>query len=235
MSEALWAAVDAITKPTRRALLRDTNGDGVTNIATDRYGGAYCDISAYRAATTHRVTIPSLWDQSTEALATGDSETTDSRPANINARTPIDVELMEIRSVIADTTAHELGLRHLKMPGTVPGNLRRLAAHVVGYDPDQLWWWEYRFQSWARLLGTYLHAQQNQPRPVRLRNAACPECKIRQVVIESDGGPVVAPPLLIDFRGGYVRAAECSGCGAAWFRGDDLHALAALLDPPRAS
>ena len=45
----------------------------------------------------------------------------------------------------------------------------------------------------------------------------------------------MAPPLVIDFRDGAVRAAECTACAAVWWRGPDLEALALELAGPKVS
>jgi hypothetical protein len=230
----LWSAVDRMTRSTTVPLLRDHNADDITATVTaieqqdasDKL--VLHDLARYTAMTRQRATIPSLWDQSSDALTTG-SEASEGRSRSVH-RTPCDVDLMEIRALIRETTSHELAKRQITAKPTVPDQLRQLAAHVAGHEPDRLWWWEYRMSAWARLLGTYLQAVQTQPKPRRLRNASCPECKIRQTIIESDYGPVSVPPLLIDFKDGLIRAAECTGCGAAWFRGDELVHLARLID-----
>jgi hypothetical protein len=184
------------------------------------------------AAKTSWADIPSLWTQASDALTTG-SESAGGRTSSINTRTPIDIDLMEWRATIRDTVTVELGKRRIDPRATVPQQIRQLAAAVVT-DPDtDIAWWTYRFESWARTLATYVQAAQTQPRPIRLRGTACPECAAKQVIIESELGPVVAPPLLIDFREGYVRAAQCSACGHAWFRGEELEALAATVTAGR--
>lgn len=223
----IWTAVDSITKPTRVPVRRADDPEWLTHIrlSTDEVS---CSLLAYRAATAPWGTIPSLWDQSSNALTHG-NETQERPGGNQAERAPCDIDLMEIRAIIRETTELELFRRHQPRTGDVPQRIRRLAATVITHEPAELWWWEYRFASWARLLATYLRALDASVKPVRLRNSACPLCKTRQVTVESDYGPVVVPALVIDFRDGYVRAAECSACGASWFRGEDLMTLADTL------
>ncbi len=202
-TSAVWIAVDLLTKQSHRTIHHD---DGSRTDAV----------------------VPSLWDQATGALQIGLESTGGSR-GPLCERSPVDVDLMEVRSIIAGTTVHELATRRLKPRPTVPRQLRQLATHVIGHEPAELWWWEYRFSSWAHMLSTYLHTYDRQPQPVRLRNSPCPHCDVRQVRIETEDGPRVVPALVIDFRDGYVRAAECSACGFLWWRGQDLERLAELL------
>jgi len=201
-SAQLWQSVDHLTLPTKRLITRDSG--------------------------THTYALVlSLWDQAEQTLFT---DAQGGRAGgSLAERNVMDLNLMQVRSIIADTTLREVHRRHLQVRPTVPGQLRQLAAHVVGNEPDELWWWEYRFASWARQLAHYLGAGERQASPIRLRNSSCPECQATTVLVEADDGPVVAPPLVIDFRDGYVRAAECTACGQTWFRGEELHALAAQI------
>jgi len=201
MTAPIWIAVDELTMPTKRRVEHD---DGTTS--------------------WHEV--PSLWDQSGSALETGMG--CSGNPSTLSERSPLDVTLMEIRGTIADTTRHELNQRRLgrRDHDRVPAMIRTLAAYIVGHQPDQLWWFEYRFASWARVLGTYLQAYERQPNAVHLRNTPCPTCGCRQV-IDDDG--MVHPAIVIDFRDDLVRAAQCRHCGALWWRGPQLEQLAALL------
>lgn len=178
-------------------------------------------------STTHAL-VPSLWQQATEATRASSEQ--GARGGSASERNIVDLTLLEARSLICERTAAWLRARSLtpSSKGTA-AQIRQLAAHVVTHDVDELWWWEYRFGSWARLLQTLLATSARKPQSVRLRNSACPQCSARQVTIESDDGPLVAPALRVDFRDGYVRAAQCSSCEAMWWRGDDLARLADLL------
>lgn len=204
MSDAsgpLWAAVDHLSLPTKKLITRD---DG---------------------SITHALVL-SLWDQADETLFT---DAQGGRAGgSLAERNVMDLNLMQVRALIRDTTARELAQRRLTSRPTVPGAIRQLAAHVISNELADLWWWEYRFSSWARQLAHYLRADAHVA-SIRLRNSPCPACGARQVLVEADDGPVVAPPLVIDFREGYVRAAECTACGQIWFRGEALHALAERL------
>jgi uncharacterized protein with PIN domain len=104
--------------------------------------------------------------------------------------------------------------------------MRQLAAHVTTHEPQHVEWWAYRFGQWARMLAVYLRAIDTGPRPVRLRNLPCPECTATQVLVDTEQGEVVAPPIMVDFVNGWIRAAQCTACGHAWWRGQDLWDLA---------
>lgn len=246
---AIWDAVDRLTKPRRQKLDRAPGTDSawlaeitiwLRKLAAPHEGT--CDVPTYRAATaaqkaatqTHAL-IPSLWDQSTTALH-GTEIATDRGNKPLRERTIADLDLMEIRSIIRDTTRRELETRGTRTHGTQgvfnPHEIRALASLITADTKADHAWWQYRFDQWGRLLETYLHAAEHQARPVRLRNAPCPNCRTRQITIDQDGEQVVAPPLIIDFRDGYIRAAECSHCGHTWFRGDQLEELARALGCP---
>jgi hypothetical protein len=146
------------------------------------------------------------------------------------------IDLMEIRGIIADTTYDELRRFRLKPDGDTPHQLVQLAKHVVRHDLDNLWWWEYRFASWGRLLATYLGAVDRVNRARWLRNAPCPKCRARGVLVESDRDDdrkVWVPALVVDFHDGYVRATTCQACAHTWFRGEQLHELAKALNTPK--
>jgi hypothetical protein len=198
----VWSAVHAMTEPSKRAIML---ADGVTI-----YG-----------------VVPSLWDQGSDALAGGMESAV--RVSNAAERSPVDLNLVELRSLIRHTVSRELHARRVKPRADVPAQLSQLAAHVVTYSADELWWWDYRFTSWASMLTLFLSVNDHVPTARRLRNSPCPACRVRQVTIESDDGPVVVPTLVVDFRDGYVQAARCSSCSATWWRGADLESLAALL------
>lgn len=245
-TDVVWAAVHKLVQPSRQRIERAGNewlAEQATDI-TDPAGGLNaCHLPAYRrhqaqraAAVVQYANVPSLWDQSSMALEGGEVQPgRGSKP--LRERSPADLDLMEIRSIIRDTTRHELerlGVRTKRaksgeLPPFHPEELSRLANEAIRAEPEQLWWWQYRFAQWARLLETYLHAVEHQARPVRLRNSPCPTCGTRQVTIDQDGENVVVPALLVDFRDGYVRAAECSACGETWWRGPDLERLAVDL------
>lgn len=234
---AIWASVDLLTKPTTVNVGRDGEADWLGELHEQFMTAAVCDIASWRAATRSYGSIPSLWDQSTVALTTGMDEGIGSKP--LRERSPADLDLMEIRSIIRDTTRLELEKRGVQTKHDDHGRqvqfdqreIRSLASKAIAETDPDLEWWVYRFESWGRLLQTYLRVFEHQPRAVRLRNAPCPVCKTRFVTLESDLGPVQAPPLLIDFSSqGMIRAAECTACSATWWRGDQLIDLAQSLE-----
>lgn len=229
-NDALWTAVDAITKPTRRKVDRDTDADWLHELR-DGTGITLCDVAAYRAATLAYGEIPSLWDQATWALTTGSEQTEGGGQTPLRERSPADLNLMETMSDIREAVRLQLEGRNVKPEGTVPQQMRRLASTLVRLgNSEHVEWWTFRFSQWARVLMTYLQALDRMPKPVRLRNAPCPLCRTRQVTVVEDGERKVYPPILIDFEDGWIRAAQCTACGAAWFRGNDLGQLANLLE-----
>lgn len=203
-SDHIWVSVDALTLPTKRLVPRD---DGTTTPAL----------------------ILSLWDQATESLAHGSEGDGGARWGSLSEYSPMDLNLMEVRAIIAETTLREVTKRSLERRPTTPGQLRQLAVHVIGYEVEALWWWEYRFSSWARQLSTYLRAAEREVKPIRLRNSPCPRCGAQSVLVDGDDGEVIAPPIVIAFREGHVQGAQCEACSYTWFRGDALSELAQAL------
>lgn len=246
----VWAAIHTLIEPHQHHLQRTTEEahwlDEATQQLTQATQGhnGTCNIPTYRRATatkaaaeTHTGTIPSLWDQSTTALTGGETSNNGAGTKPLRERSPADLDLIEIRTLIRDTTRTELHKRGHHTPHQPDGTptpfttteIHTLAQHVTTENPDQLWWWEYRFAQWSRLLENYLHIAEHKAKPVRLRNTACPRCDARQYVTDDDE-PMVVPALIVDFSpDGYVRACECLNCGMAWFRGEQLEQLAAEI------
>jgi hypothetical protein len=230
-TEQLWAAVAKLTQPTRVMLARDEE-DAAWIYELD----GSCSVAAYRAATGRWAEVPSLWQQSVDALTNGSEGGLGSKP--LRERSPADLDLMEIRSIIRGTTRHELERLGCKTARGKNGErvpfdqkeMRSLASLVIAKEPDELWWWTYRFESWGRLLEGHLQAVERKAKPMRLRNSACPACSAKQVTIEGEDGPIVVPALVVDFTSdGYARACECLACGHAWFRGEQMEELASDL------
>lgn len=251
-SVALWAAVDRLTQPSTRRLFRAGDPDVVEALAADLRrqetarlaaaarpkvrnpvivaGVSQHQLASYARATKGHATVPSLWDQAVDALTASSSDKAEGSSGSVH-RTPLDVTLMEQMADMREAMAVNLGQRKLKPRDTVPAQMRQLAAHVAGHEPQHIAWWTFRFEQWARVLAVYLQAVQQQPKPRRIRGVACPECQVRSVVVEdATGQPVRVPPIVIDFHEGYIRAAECTGCGAtlAW-RGEQMWELADRL------
>jgi hypothetical protein len=200
--QQIWQAVDQLSRPAKRPVVLD---DG----------------------TSLYVLVPSLWEQAEDALRAHRQSGRGYESAT-SERAPIDLDLMQLCAVIKRVTTKAIRMR-AQEPDVrgVPARLCQLAVLVVTNEPDELWWWSYRFTSWSARLTVALG--EHHPSTVRLRNAPCPTCDSRSVIVISEDGPVVAPPLAIDFRDGAVRAASCSACGAMWWRGADLEHLAGLL------
>lgn len=242
---ALWTAVDLITRPSRRKIIRtpehdpDTRPPWLLRLAADPTI-TVCDVTLYRAelrravaATDPWATIPSLWEQALDALGTG-SETSDRAATPLRERSPADLDLMDVMLTVREFLGefHRHRNERIVPAERVPASLRSLASAVVRHQPDDIGEWTARIEQWGRLLTTKLQAADAGPRPVRLRNSACPECGRRQVVLPTADGEKVFPPLLIDFTDGMIRAATCSGCGHVWWRGDELVELAERLERP---
>lgn len=209
MSITIWYSVDELTQPTKQAAERD---DG----------------------TTTWVVVPSLWDQSSIALFGSAEPGMTSSSTTASERSVIDATLMELRADIGETTRDELvrlGTTYSMVDGRYPAfraaEIRTLASKLISTQAE-LYEWEYRFDSWARMLSSHLHVE-HVASPLRLRNTPCPNCGTRQVVITTDGERIVYPALVIVFRNGLVRNAECSSCGQQWPRGDQLYELAECL------
>jgi len=222
-TEALWAAVDAISRPTTRRVMRDADPDWLGELGTLSNG--FCDVNAYRAATVSHGTIPSLWEQAEMALTTG-AESASGNPSPLAQRSPADMDLMEIMLTIREVIGLQLGSTKLAPRKELCSQLRQFASHIVTSEPEHVAWWEYRIAQWARLLAVYLRNVESQPKPVRLRDTACPDCGVKQVRVEIEDVWQLVPPLLIDFKDGYIRAAECTNCTKTWWRGEDLFELA---------
>jgi hypothetical protein len=230
VSVNLWANVDALTKPRSVKLLRD---DGSADWTT----------------------LPSLWTQLEQAMATGKGGRT---AGGSRYRTPLTIDAADLAADIAGIIIDALkghaekpitgvpqrfliavvkqrkaertyGLRLTPLPDVpilVPESLRHLASVVVATtDDDLIGWWAYRFGSWCRQITTTLRLNDD-PQPRGIRGATCPTCQATHVTVLRDGERLREPALRIDFTDGMVRAAYCQACMTAWFRGDALVDLA---------
>lgn len=201
---AVWRAVDELTMPTNTKVEQDDNS-------------------------STWVEIPSLWRQAIIALYGQGEPGNGGNSVAARERSVMDLDLLEVCQLIRRTVTTELVARSEPLPRTVSAAMRRLASVVTAADPADLWWWEHRFGSWARLLATHLHTGDRRPAPVRLRNTACPECGERRVAVDTQEGPQLLPALVIEFAGGLVQAARCDSCGFTWWRGAALEYLASLV------
>jgi hypothetical protein len=77
---ALWTAVDALTKPTKRRMDRVEAGEWLEELANVGQG-SFCRVEDYRAAMLAYGEIPALWDQAEWSLVTGRSPTLRAAPA----------------------------------------------------------------------------------------------------------------------------------------------------------
>lgn len=246
MTADLWGAVDRLTLPTRIPVERAVDADWLidvaveqADIATGRRDGA-CSVPAYRAAiaraaaaTTATASVPGLWQQAIDALGTGTEGSEGSPSVPLRERSPADLDLMEIMGQVRDAVRSEFARLGRPLPSgwTVGVSEIRELAELVTVNAAE---WAARFASWGRALETYLHAARSQPKPFRLRSTPCPLCKTEWVRINERGladanGDRLGRPIKVDFAAGKVRAAVCEACGVGWFRGADLHRLAALI------
>lgn len=226
---ALWLAVDSITKPTTRRLIRDEDSDWLSEITQDR---DFCDVPTYRASTKSHGLIPSLWEQAEMALyKTGES--LDGHRSPLSTRSPADVTLMETMLTIREIIGMQIAGRKLTPRASVPLQIRQLAAHIVTSEPEHLEWWIWRLGHFARLLEVHLQAVVQGPRPMRLR-CRCPLCKTEHIPIDGPDGStdangkpiqIVVRPLLAVYRDQMFRCFECGACSYSWFAGAGVHQL----------
>lgn len=210
---SLWAAVDGLVNPRPVRLFRD-------------------------AGTADWTSVPALWRQLVESVGTGSRR---GGRSTSRAWSPVDLECMELAATIRETVVDAL-TGHDERPVTVgqkparvllPESLRHLASVVTATQDDDLaGWWVYRVRSWTRQISHVLQLEID-PQPRRIRDTSCPECQASHVTLPGQDGPERVPALLIDFTDGYVRAASCTACGAAWFRGQSLVDLADLIEATR--
>lgn len=235
--EELHESVAALVAERRVPIIRDYKElppKPPAGPAHERCGHESClTIRTYEPATQRWVTVVSLWEQMLDAIENG-SDKRGCRGGPLAERSPADLDIMETTQLIAATVHLEL-TRYGKTPREdVPSSLRLLAAEIAADQDADLDWWGYRFESWSRLAQHYLGAmldEKTQPR--RLRDTPCPHCHVDYLDGETDDGPVRLRPLLLDFVGTTVRAIECTACGTAWWRGDDLHTLSGMINADR--
>lgn len=195
--DQLRAAVDHLTQPSRREVVRD---DGTVTPAW----------------------LPSLWDQTRQIVRRSDA----AGISSATIPSPIDLDLTAARAVIAAYVKRELYRRKVKPMTSTPNQLRQLATYVEARELDNLWWHSYRYSSWARMLSGYIAESTRSPRAIRLRNTSCPNCQAHNVTVDSDDGPIVVSPILITFEAEIVRHAQCTACEFTWPRGAELESLA---------
>ena len=211
----IWAAIDALTKPSLRRIDHDQRG-------------------------TIWGEVPSLWDQANQALYGEVGPGGPSGPKD--ERSVADLDLMERLYIIRDTTREELQRRHIDPGHSTPIQLVQLGQHVVRRELDELWWWVYRFASWANWLEISLQLVEKPPTPY-IRSTPCPQCGTRQVILDRATGKVircgkpgcinpdhiVVSALHIIWVGNYTRDIECQQCGFVWFRGAGFNTLSDLV------
>ena len=208
---ALWAAVDALTQPRQIRLTRDNGQHDWTQ-------------------------TPSLWQQLTDALPTGQEQGTGGHSSSY--RTPISVDCLDLRTDIHTTVldalhGHDQHPRRNGIAIDIPASIRHLASIVIATNDDDLThWWTWRITHWSQKIIITLGVERP-PQPRRIRDTPCPLCHATHITLKGADGPQRVPALLIDFADGLIRAAECGACSAAWFRGDPLLDLGVALTTRR--
>lgn len=232
MSEALWAAVDAITKPTSMRVWRDDLPGDLLNDLSERKQG-WCDVPTYRNSTSGHGTVPSLWDQAEMALyKTG--ETQDGNRSPLATRSPADVALMEVMLSMRELIAEFFKQDDKPVPSSsdLPRELRHMASEILRHN-THVDVWAYRIEQFRRLLETHLQAIDRGPKPMRLRTR-CPTCRTEFITVEDpegnlgkDGKPLklVLRPILAVYRDRWFRCFECQSCTSTWFAGAGVHQL----------
>jgi len=113
---ALWAAVDALTQPRQIRLTRDNGQHDWTQ-------------------------TPSLWQQLTDALPTGQEQGTGGHSSSY--RTPISVDCLDLRTDIHTTVldalhGHDQHPRRNGIAIDIPASIRHLASIVIATNDDDL-------------------------------------------------------------------------------------------------
>lgn len=201
LTAALNKAVDRLVKPRRTRLLRD--------------GG-----------TTIWATIPSLIAQLDAEIGTG---TARREGGGSRYRTPLDLDVMELRHTIRETINDALIAHGQKLRPDTAASIRLLAVTVTAVADDDLTeWWTDELEKFARQITNTLHLN-DEPQPRGIRGASCPACGADHVTRTEAGETVHDPALTITFTGHLVRAAECHACLTTFWRGEGLLALADAL------
>lgn len=220
---ALYAALDALTRPTSRPIDRaplEWLGDG---------RGTFCRVTDYRASILATGRIPSLWQQAEWALTGAEAGDGSGGKTPSRERTPADLDLMETMLTIRESMAWQLKGRRINPKPTMPEQMRQLATFIAGHEPQHVDWWTYRLTAWARMLTAHLNAIDAAPKPVYLRGAACPLCRCRTVTVERDDQRIVVPALKVEFAQSLIHYTNCGACGSTWFRGEQMNRLADKL------
>lgn len=187
----------------------------------------------YEATVRAWTPVVSLWEQMGDAIQAG-ADRRAGAGGPLAERSPGDLDIMEVMQLVTATVHLELTRYGKTARPTLPESLRLLAVTIAADEAADVDWWAYRVESWSHLAQHFLGqslAEKTQPK--RLRDTPCPQCHIDYVQVEIDDGPAQARPLLVDFVGLMVRAVECTACAKAWFRGEDLYDLGALIDADR--
>lgn len=228
--DALWLAVDAVTKPSTRRLNRDTESEYTFELRDT--GSLFCRVDKYRAATSGFGTVPSLWSQAVDALFGGSEGSSEGGAKPLRERSIADMNLMETMLDIRESIETNLGRRGITRKlrrDDVPDMLRQLASLIIAKEPDHVELWKLKIEAWAKQLGNYLQAVEREPRKRTIRGLACELCGARQVsldrewpheVVKTGSSPdnLVEPAVSIEFNEGSARCVLCRACSQvlAW-------------------
>lgn len=197
MSQDLWSAVDGLTNPRRERVDRD-NGRG------------------------EWITLPSLFDQLTEAVQSGPGSGGHGRQGS---RPPLDVECVSLLLDIAGAVADACRGLELKRTFDTPEDLRSVVSRLIR-EPDsgdEQDWWVTQIRAWCGQIRATISSDPD--RPWELHDVPCPECGARTTHSNNDTERVRRPAITVWWSRGYVRAVECRVCTAVWYRGTDLETL----------
>lgn len=227
-STALWLAVDRLVEP--QHVQMDRSGD--LDESWDK-GRGWCDVAAYRAATTRNGVIPSLWDQA-EAAVSGKGDGDGARGAvPARERSIADWELIEHLASVRESVrlfAVEYGDKPKPQgePFHARLEIRHLASLMVAKEPaDQLRFHTYRVEQWGRVLARLLN-QSEGPKPCRPR-VRCVECGSGMIAVQNPESTdpadrvMVWPVVITHMRVGdtfVVRGGQCDACGFWWWPSD---------------
>lgn len=194
---------------------------------------ALCDSRRQSVArddgSTDHVVVPGLLAQARDAL--GGDLVGGSVPGGLSStRSLIDLALLDILRTVAVTVRMALVRRGASPRDTLEGQVRQLVSIALRDEQAHLPRYAAVFEGWVSTLTGYLHAGDNNGgTSIRLRGCACPRCCARTVRLRTDEGAQIVGPLLVEVRGGLVRGISCTACGAYYWRGDEVLALARAL------
>jgi hypothetical protein len=193
----LWAAVDALTNPSRVRLPRDFD------------------------LPPEWVTLPSLWDQLADAI---DSSTGRGARGAQRSRPPCNAEALSLLLEIATAVRDGCHRARLKRTRDVPRDLRQIVSNAIRTtDPDIINGAHIQVRGWVAEVR--LTISNDPDRSWRMHGAACRTCGSTTVSVwDKAGEETHQPALIVHSEDGVVDMIECAFCGSV-LTGDDLTQL----------